>query len=643
MSFRHLVIYIILLTGLFPRFSALAQTMPDTIHIPEVKIFRQENIVRQVFSFSELDSFTLIQNSSTNLSDLLTQHSTIYIKSTGRGTLSTASFRGTDASHTKIYWNGLIVNSPMLGQLDLTLIPALFLDKVSLYHGGSSLTTGAGALGGIIALDNKPVWNNENSFSIINELASFGTYQTFGKIEVKKNNWISKSRAFYSRSENNYPFYNRNVLPSINQRLQNSQYSRYGYLQELYFRTRREDLFSMKLWLQHANRNLPQPLSREGSDARESQSDASIRSVFSWKHYGKAGEYEVSSGIISDKINYTLAQSSDDNVNIDSRSRENSFINRFDYSFNINSRTISRLQILYNYYDVGITEKIHSEGYKAVRSELSVMAGLNREFGKRLSAFLLVRSNLIDKDFIPVMPSLGFALKLLREPELYLKTNISRNYNAPGLNNMYWIPGGNPDLKPEESYSADIALDLERQNDLIMINSSITGYISRINGWIFWKPTQYQYWAPENVALVFSRGLEFSIKTTTDINNAKIIVQANYNLCKTSEPDGQQLIYIPVHSFNSWAGLIYKGYQLDVQAGYTGKRYTQTETEEETSETVLEPYFLGDMSLSKEVNLHKFRLNFNFSVRNLFNKDYQVVLARPMPGRNYSLILGLSF
>ncbi len=96
--------------------------------------------------------------------------------------------------------------------------------------------------------------------------------------------------------------------------------------------------------------------------------------------------------------------------------------------------------------------------------------------------------------------------------------------------------------------------------------------------------------------MFFQEALEFSIKTTTDINNAKIIVQANYNLCKTSEPDGQQLIYIPVHGFNSWAGVIFRGYQLDFQAGYTGKRYTQTEIEEETSETVLEPYFLGDMS-----------------------------------------------
>ena len=633
----------IILLFIFCQFPVRAQFIPDTIHIPEVKIFSQKHFTEQLYSFSELDSFTLNQNRSINLSDLLNQYSTVYIKSTGRGVLSTASFRGTDASHTKIYWNGLIINSQMLGQVDLTLIPSGFLDHVSLYHGGTSLVTGSGALGGIISLDNKPTWNNKNSFSISSELASFGTYQAFGKIEFKKNNWISNSRVFFNRSENNYPFYNQNVLPHENQRLKNSQYSKYGYLQELYYRTRANDLFSLKFWIQHADRNLPQPLSREGSEIKEFQSDGNIRSVFSWKHYGRAGEVDISSGLISDRINYVLAESLEEYVNIDSRSRENSLINRINYSLKINPKTITRFQILYNYYDVGIIEKIRSEGYNAVRSELSLMAGINRDIGKKLSTFFLIRTNLINKDLIPVMPSLGFALKLLNEKELYIKANLSRNYNVPRLNDLYWIPGGNPNLKSEESYTADLAIDLQLQNDLFLINSSITGYLSRINDWIIWKPTQYQYWAPENVALVFSRGAEFSLKTMTDFSNAKIIAQGNYNLCRTTESDNKQLIYIPVHSFNGYMGIVFDGYQLNYNIGYTGKRYTQTDNEQDNSETILKPYLLNDISVSKELRLKKIEMNLKFSIRNLLDKDYQVVLARPMPGRNYSITLGLSF
>jgi outer membrane receptor protein involved in Fe transport len=626
----------------FCSFPGMTQSVTDTIHIREVEIIGIERIPVALNSVSEIDSFILNQNLSINLAELLNQHSTVYIKSTGRGSLATASFRGTDASHTKIYWNGLNLNSPMLGQMDLSLIPATFLDHVSLYHGGSSLGTASGAFGGIINLENQPNWNDKNNFSISNELASFRTYQAFGNLHLTKNNWISNSRAFFNHSENDYPYYNTNVLPHETQRLKNGEYSKYGYLQELYYRIRTDDFLSVKLWLQHSDRNLPPPLSRENSKTEESQTDGNIRSVLTWKHYGRSGDVELSSGITSDRINYIAEDSWQENINLDSRSKENSFINRFNYSLQINPKTIAQVQLLYNYCNVEIEEIIHSQGYDAVRSELSMMAGINRNIGKRLSSFFLIRTNLVDKDFIPVMPSLGLALKLLPDKNLYLKSNFSRNYNIPGLNDLYWIPGGNPNLKPEENYTADLALEMQVQNDLFLIHSSITGYLSRINDWIIWKPTQYQYWAPENVALVFSRGIEFSLNTRMDIHDTKIVFQFNYNLNRTTD-DSEQLIYIPVHAFNMYSGIQYKGYQLFYSLNYTGKRYTQTANEEENPASVLDSYFLNDISLSKEMNIEKARLNLRFAIYNLFNNDYQVILARPMPGRNYSVILTLSF
>jgi outer membrane cobalamin receptor len=642
----------VVLLFMFWNFHGMSQSINDTIHIQEVKIIGIDRTPVHINSYSEIDSFTLNQNPGIYLADLLNQHSTVFIKSTGRGSLSTASFRGTDASHTKIYWNGLNLNSPMLGQMDLSLVPATFLDHISLFHGGSSLVTASGGFGGIISLENQPDWNQKNSFSIGSELASFGTYQAFGNIHLKKNNWISNSRVFFNYSENDYPFYNTNVLPHENQKLRNGEYLKYGFLQELYYRLRTNDFLSVKLWLQHSDRNLPPPLSREGAETKESQTDGNIRSVITWKHTGRSGEVEISSGITSDRINYLEEDSLLENVSLDSRSKENSFINRINYSYRINPKTVACFQILYNYYNVSITEIIHSQGYDAVRSELSMMAGINRDFKKRLSTFLLIRTDLADRDFIPVMPSLGFAFKLFPERNLYLKSNLSRNYNIPGLNDLYWIPGGNPKLKPEENFTADFGMDMQFQNELFMIHSSVTGYLSRIDDWIIWKPTQYQYWAPENVALVFSRGIESNVKAMMDFHVTKILFQANYNLSRTTnestagglaESKGKQLIYIPVHAFNMYSGILYKGYQLCYSLNYTGKRYTQTDNEEENPQSILNPYFLNDISVSKEFKLEKAGINLRLAVYNLFDKNYQVILARPMPGRNYSCILTLAF
>jgi len=46
---------------------------------------------------------------------------------------------GASASHTMVTWNGININSPMLGQLDFSLIPASFLDEVEVFYCSGSI------------------------------------------------------------------------------------------------------------------------------------------------------------------------------------------------------------------------------------------------------------------------------------------------------------------------------------------------------------------------------------------------------------------------------------------------------------------------------------------------------------------------
>ena len=54
-----------------------------------------------------------------------------------------------------------------------------------------------------------------------------------------------------------------------------------------------------------------------------------------------------------------------------------------------------------------------------------------------------------------VSPRLGVNIGLLREPGLRLKASYGRSFRAPVLNDLYWIAGGNPALKPERALSFD--------------------------------------------------------------------------------------------------------------------------------------------------------------------------------------------
>src|SRR4051812_12993113 len=111
-----------ILTGLLSY--AQKETTDSSFHLKEV-IVTSNRLVN--FSagtkVNDIDSLALAQHNSTNLADLLADESPVFIKSYGLGSLATTSFRGGSANHTAILWNGFNINSPMNGQLDLSLVP----------------------------------------------------------------------------------------------------------------------------------------------------------------------------------------------------------------------------------------------------------------------------------------------------------------------------------------------------------------------------------------------------------------------------------------------------------------------------------------------------------------------------------------
>ena len=132
---RRLLLSIALLAALRP--AARAAAPEDSLYVRDierVEITGTRPMKEIGVQRTKLDSIVLRDNISSSLADALTSGSTIFIKSYGRATLATASFRGTSPSHTQVTWNGMKINSPLFGQVDFSLIPAYFIDNATLYH-----------------------------------------------------------------------------------------------------------------------------------------------------------------------------------------------------------------------------------------------------------------------------------------------------------------------------------------------------------------------------------------------------------------------------------------------------------------------------------------------------------------------------
>ena len=137
----------------------------DGLDIPDIEVVARRPMRDIGVEQTKIDSAMLHQNISLSMADILSFNSSIFVKNSGRATLSTVSFRGTSPSHTQVMWNGLRINSPMLGMTDFSMIPSFLVDKATLLHGSSSVSESGGGLGGAVKLATEPT--AEEGFVIV--------------------------------------------------------------------------------------------------------------------------------------------------------------------------------------------------------------------------------------------------------------------------------------------------------------------------------------------------------------------------------------------------------------------------------------------------------------------------------------------
>lgn len=651
---------------LFISTQALSQINRDTIDIPEVKIIAKRPIEETGIKIIRLDTLILMKSINASLSDILSENTTVFVKTSGRGALATVSFRGTSPSHTDVLWNNISISSPMLGQVDFSLIPVYFIDDVSLLHGAGSIQNTSGALGGSISINNKPDWNNKFSGKFLQGFGSYNTYSDFLQINFGNKRFQTKTRAFYSFSKNNFKFKNKNIadIDTLTgkyiypvQENTNAEYQQYGLLQEFYLRLKNNITASVKYWHQTSNRSLPRLNTYEGNDYSNisKQIDISNRLIAEISKSGERSKLGFTSGLILKDMTYSLKNfiSGYNYENaIYSESNSISSYNKLFYKYKLSEKTYFNFNFSTNFHKVNTIDTITKTGYDTTRLEHLSFVSLNQKFGKRLACLVMLRKNFISSNSIPLIPYFGFDYLISDKHQFFLKGNIGKNYHFPSLNDLYWQPGGNPDILPENGISGDIGLSVSSKINNITIENSITGFYSDINNWIIWLPTVKGYWTPENISHVVSKGLEYNIKLNFSLGKYAVKTNANYAYTRSLNYGnvdiwgegsyGKQLVYVPVHSGNIFVNISRNGYSVSYTHNSYSERFT-TSTNNYAIRDWLYPYYMNNLFVGKNFKFKKFDLNIQFKIYNLFNEEYRSILFRPMPERNYLVLLGMTF
>lgn len=609
-----------------------AQKIADTLKLKEFEVIGNYPVNNNGFKKVRIDSTILVQNLNADLSTLLSKYSSIFIKTYGNGSLATPSFRGTSAHHTQVEWNGISLNSPMMGQTDLAILPVSQFDGIEIIYGGAGLFNSSGAFGGIINLVSEADWNNRLNIDLAQSFASFDTYKTTLNVASGTQHFQSLTKANFSTSLNNFEY--NNTDSNKVERQTNAACHQYGLSEDLFFRMGRKHFLSLKMWYSNNYRQIPPNISSENIYDPEEE-DKSLRGIVEYKFLEKKYNITVRSALIDDYMNYRDS--------VEYIHKYYSSVNRIRFNW-VGIRNLTIKPGIDFTYDL-----VDSDSYEDVKTRTN--AGLFGEVvydaSKKIKLSLVLREDLVDGDLMPFTFAGGIQYKPLKKFNWSMSANVSRNYRMPTLNDKYWYKSGNPDLKQEQSVmveAGNVFNFLTAENHLFM-EGELTGYYSWITNLILWQPVEGNsyLWKPVNLATVHARGIEAGITLKYQIRKWSAGLNSNYTYCRstnekseatTQDQEGKQLIYIPVHSFNSTINAGWKTFYVTYNFVYTSRRYTGTD-----NETYMPGYNLSNIFFGKNINLKNIILSLQLEINNLFDLDYQSIVDRPMPGRNYGITL----
>jgi len=637
---------VVCLATVFPAFSQIKDTATynsmltvDVIATPRI----YQTTLQPSKKTQSFDSLTLARSSSRSLSEFLAEQSTIYIKSYGGGNIATTSFRGGNANHTALLWNGLNIQNAMLGQTDLSIIPVLFFDNLSLEYGGGSALWGSGAIGGSIRLDNKLAFEAGTRTKLQMGLGSFDTRKIAASVSLSDKRIASSTRLYYTRSKNDYAYRDTTDKEHPDKRMPHADYTSAGLMQELSFRLTRRQTLNVRAWYTKTDRNLP---SYTSLISKRSQYDETLKLNADWSLWYRGITSTVRLAGFRDKLNYTDSLS-----NIFSRSAINTFIAESDNVYGYRRHSFG-LGGNYTRYQSAMPVEVIRNGsamdsiirHEQVKFALFALYKISL-LGSRLTYDIAVRKEFTNQTEIPFTGNTGIHYQVL--PWLGLKLSANKAYRQPTLNDLYWPQGGNPDLKPEESYEVDGGLSLRKTKKHFSFFFEGTYFNRHTTNWIIWLPTASAYFSPRNVAHVYSRGTESRTELVYKQKDLylKLGVTTAYVLSTneegTNENDnaiGRQLIYTPRYTGQAAFTCTYQSVTLLLTQSYTGYRFMSTD-----NTSWLHPYYLANAKLSYSYAFSKVLVEFFAGINNMFNKDYMAVANRPMPLRNYEAGLALHY
>ncbi len=565
------------------------------------------------------------------LTDILAKQTPVHLKNYGPGLLATPTYRGGDASHTQVLWNGFPINSPMLGTMDLSTLPSQQFNRVELMGGNASNLFSTGGLGGSIALHQSPSFDRgfSTAYSGIGSFQqSFAGVQTNLPFSLGAMPAVFDFSSSFTESENRFPYVDIAEPTRPDRVVGGAAFGRSNISTQFGIAPTANTRVQAVYWYNSMDRSIPAPININQTPARQ-EDEVHRAMVEASLNAGSNSSIAVSSFYEHSSNRYI-----DTNINIDNDNRYQQFQKQLRFTWN-KQRLPSITGNLRHQYVLANSENYNQEqavhgisavitaGYKIWKERIQL------EGGYRFEQFMGNRA---------FLPFGGLTLKYDAKAPWSLFASASETARFPTINERFWIPGGNPNLNPEQGENYEGGLRFERGEQKAAITFFHVNYNQRIR----WLPDGTLF-TPTNVNEAMTQGVEASVQWVYRWNNQALRLHLNgtrLNAVGRNDPDEdwKRLSFIPAQSANAWLEYQRSSFSIRYGAQYMGSRFI---TNDEGA--YMPAFFLQDIGFQYHHALQDIWWTWSIGIENMADWNYQVMPWRPMPGRAFTVQLNISW
>ncbi|MCH8557820.1 MAG: TonB-dependent receptor [Balneolia bacterium] len=571
---------------------------------------------------------------SSSLGDALRFNSPVMVRTYGLGGIQSVSGRGFGARQTQLMWNGFSINHPMLGEVDYNLVPSSMTSDIRVVSGNSSAGFGDGGAAGTILFDSA---RPKNETAVKWSTGAWGQQQ----LQLSSGYHGSVYRAGIvidgRQATNNYPYFD-DIRGREETRRNNQLLSRQAMVTAGF--TGGNWNYDTSVWLAGMSHHI------SGSSTVRNPSAVQDDDFLRWSNhlsyvYGST-LWQLSSFYEDYTLNYTDAPS---------RIESLSDINRQMYRLMVRYAAMNGL-FLSGGFDGGFT-RVESNDFAGSEQRRQLSAYVHAEYRPGWGLSFYPSARLVSySDFGErVTGSLGMNWQTPLN-WLSLRGQLASNFSPPGLNDLFWAQGGNPELKPEISRSAEAGIAAAFSRSGLAANAGLTVYTIEFENGIRWIPGSGGLWSPVNLYEISSRGVEMD--GMLNYTYARWTLQSNLAVAytraespRTEQQNGQtvtvnrQLTYVPKWSWKAGGGLRYGAVFSNISWQRTGSRFSTADHSAPIDP--LSAFTDITLQLGTDISFRASQLRVSYTVHNLTDETYEFIARYPMPPRYHTLSVRIGF